>query len=164
MAGEIVSIEEQLARFREGYAVQLRLKARGLDIPVRLLTAEEQAKSESNARKEFFSRPEEDRGDSLFLALTRKHLLFEAAKDASGIPGLPMRMLEGLAWDEQAFLFDELMSQYDKVNPRLDSITDEQLEGWIADAKKNPSSLNELSFMQLHRLVPALLARIPDSD
>lgn len=167
MAGEETEerdVEEYLKQLRQGYQVPLKIRARDLEIPVRLLTAAEQVVADGRAQKRYLAIPEDERSNVALLMISRQEMLFEASKDAEGMPALARPFLTKLSWDELAYLYDELMNQWDRVNPRLDEITQDELDALIDGAKKNPASLNELTFPQLLRLASQLLGLQEEAD
>lgn len=79
----------------------------------------------------------------------------------SGDPQLTEYTLQSFTPDELSYLFKEYVAVCDRVNPSLDQMPAEKLAELVEYAKKNPSQLIELSFLEVVNLCRHLLADSP---
>lgn len=80
------------------------------------------------------------------------------------VPSITDPVLDGLTMDQVTFLYKEWLATCERVNPNVDKMTTEQLQGIVDLVKKNNPEdleyqLTDLSFWQLRNLASYLLTK-----
>lgn len=146
MVENLVSAEDLLAKMRAGTKEVYEIRIRGLVIPVRILSIDE----EIDLRSRMIAQNSRSGGDDISLAaLIQKETLRTATFIAKNNSSMPDRFFTELKRDELSYLFNEYFKILEDVNPTLEQIKPESFMALVDAIKKNNVNANDLSLAQL---------------
>lgn len=145
---EIVTVEEQLRRMREGYqARDLKLQYGGLEIPCRLITHLEEANAISNAKAQLKVPDHADR--RLFESVAVMKAILNLACTVDATPYASMGFLDKLTSNELEALYDQYMTIKNTMDPKFETLSPEQVGELVAAVKKNQKTSSDFFTWQL---------------
>lgn len=127
--------EEQLNLMRQGYKAELRIKLGGLEIPVRLMSAIEEADTIANAKTGLKIPDQAD--PKLHVSIAVMKAVLEKAANVDGVPYLSRKCLDGMTHQELNALYDQYLTVCDSVNPEFEDLEAKQISDMIVAVKKN---------------------------
>lgn len=148
-----------LQAMRLGINYRHPIVIRGFTLQVRPLTHMEQVETTQEVSAVMMDLPESARNRITEHSILCKKILVKASTsdvDAND-PQITEMVLDRMTNEELQFLFKQYVSITDKCNPSLDAISINEVNELVADLKKNPTQLTELTFLQSVNIVRYLL-------
>lgn len=137
------------------------IKVRSLELAVRPLAISEIVRLTSDAREQLSKLPPEGQTELIWNVLLAKGYLRYATKPDVGSkiePRLTDYVLDRMTNDEISALFRAYLDGVERLNPSIETITDEQLRELVEAAKKkNVSQLTAWSRWQLATVLSSLI-------
>lgn len=156
------TVEEQLAAMRSGYKVDLRIKIGGLEIPVRLMPADEEASVIANAKLQV--KVPEKVDSRLQTASAIMKAILVAAANVDGTPYLSQKFLKELSHQELNSFYDQYVTLCDSVNPEFEALSNEKIAEMIVAVKKKEKAANDFFTSDLAAIGRYFLAQIQAQD
>ena len=141
------SPESQLKRIRQGYKEKLVIKMGGLDVPCRIMSAEESVKCISNAK--FNLKIPEGHDRELLESIAVQKAILKEGCNVGGVPYIHDRLLDLLSSDELGEFYDTYMAEIKFVNPEFEALQAEQIAQMIDDVKKKKTTAKDYYTWQL---------------
>ena len=149
-----------LDALRMGVEYSFSVTVRGLTIPFRPLSITE----EVNVRNEVLAemamlKPHEQHALSEASRLSIKTLELASTKEpGKEAPRLTGYTLSKMTSDELRAVYNAYGDACDRLNPRIEKMSQEQIKALIDEAKKNASTLTQLPASLLEQMVRTLIA------
>lgn len=141
----------QIDAMREGIDYHLEISLRGFAMTVRPLTIMETMQIASIVQEKLSGVPEHARNrltENIILA--KETLKISSTSDVGKNDyRLTDLMMDKMTPDELQSLFKQYVFACDRVNPILEKMPREQIDQLVAEVKKNPSAVTELSITEL---------------
>lgn len=138
---------ELLKRLRQGYKQDIMFKMGGLDVPCRIMPADEQVQAISNAKLKLKIPTGHDK-ELLESIAVQKAVLMNGCT-VEGIPHLPMKLLDKLSSDELSKLYDKYMNEIKFVDPEFEALSFTEVGELIDAVKKKEVTTKDLYTWQL---------------
>jgi len=139
----IETVEERLAKFREGAKYAGSVSFRGSSIHFRVLTRHE----EMEIRRKAIAEAMKYGGDE-----TEKNNFIQMSTLCLASKELPLPMLNLMTSDELKWLYEEYVKIMDDANPSLERISVDEFQALVHAVKKNAVGSRELSLRQLRAI------------
>ncbi len=159
---ENLEAADQIALMRQGTEYRFPVTLRGLTVFLRPLSISEVTHVYHQVVVEMNKTPEAARNALMENILIAKKTLEIASTD----PENPKKAGQLLPWtldkmtqDEVSALYDEYVRIVESVNPSLEYMSHEQVQGLVNDLKKNLIQQTDLSFLQLASIVNFYLTK-----
>jgi hypothetical protein len=146
-APQVITVDEQLRLMRKGYKATLQLKYGDFEVPVRLITAGEEASLVAKARARAKKAPDPYETQLLGSLEVMKAVL-EGAGQVDGTPYLSRKLLDQLTNPEIENLYDQYTTLQRTVNPEFEALSGEKIAELIQAVKKNETTTSDLSTWQ----------------
>jgi hypothetical protein len=143
----ILSAEQILAKMREGYKQDLKIKFGALEIPCRLMSADEESSIIANAKTRVKVINEAQR--DVLESLEVMKAVLECACNVSGTPYLSRAVLDKLTSFEIEKLYDDYTMLCRTVNPTFEALTEDEIVNLVQAVKKKNRSSGDLFTWQL---------------
>jgi hypothetical protein len=158
---------EQIDAMRLGVDYRMEIKVRGFTMMVRPLAISETLQVASTVQDELNKLPESARNRMTEHFILAKETLKIASTSDVGKNDWRITdlMMSKMTNDELHYLFKQYVAATDKVNPALEVLPPEEVQGIVNELKKNnseadlASALTELSFSQLVSLARHYLTK-----
>ncbi len=147
----ITTVEDILAKMREGVKATHEIKLRGAVVPVRVLSVDEM----NAIRREALITSAASKGDETDINLQKQKSTLKMASNLNGGPLLSDKLLGQLTTDEINHLYSEYVTVMEKVNPSVETIPNEEFRLMVEALKKNLASPKDLSLRQLKAICSA---------
>mgnify|MGYP001021195841 CR=1 FL=1 len=157
---EIITIEDRLRKMREGYKLELKIVAGGLDIPCRLLTATEEVQTIARARASINLPANYSGSVEAFTGVEIQKAVLETACTVDNVPYAPRAFLDKCTLSEIQEIYDQYVSVLRQVNPRFEKIAPEEVAEMILAVKKNQKEPSDYFTWQLAEIGKFFLEKI----
>ena len=150
----------QLELMRQGVDYNFRVAIRAFQVKLRPVTIGEHQQINQEIIDKLSQMPQEMRHSLNESYLLAKEMLKAACKlDPEGKTAGPLTdyILDKMTIDEVLLLYKQYEDGVEKVNPRLEDLSAEDVNALVELVKKNPTELTGLSFVQLASMVRLLL-------
>jgi hypothetical protein len=154
-----------LEAMRFGTQARFPVRIRKFEVALRPLTIAEMVSVTAEAAEDIRKQPENSQTAATEHVIFSVKMLEKASTSSpqKNDPKLTGAVLQCLTPDELAYLFKEYTAGLDKLNPSLEKLSLDKINELVALAKKNPSLLIELSFLEVVNVCHALLpTSLPD--
>lgn len=155
--------EEQLALMRQGYKAELKIKVGGLEIPVRLMSATEEATVIANA-KSSVKLPNKDIDPKQFTAMAVMKAILSAAATVDSTPRLSKKFLDDCGYRELNSFYDQYLTVCDTANPEFEQLSDKEIADLIVAVKKNEKAPADFFTSDLAAIGRFFLDRLQAQD
>lgn len=151
-----------LELMREGVDYRFELKIRALSLKARPLANIELINANVEASKRLTALDELGRVEVTRSVLIAQEILRAATSSDVGAQDSPLTdyIIERMSPDETQELYKQYLSGVERVNPSLESLSEEEIRALVEQVKKSPNrayALTELSFLGLRAICLALL-------
>jgi len=146
-ANKPITVEDQIALMRKGNDQDLKLKQGELEIPCRLMSANEEGQAIANAKTRVKVPIESQRAYAEGTEIQK--CVLEAACTVSSTPYASRKFLDSITSAELENLYDQYISLLRVVNPRFENLTSDQVGALISDVTEKKRASSELFTWQL---------------
>jgi hypothetical protein len=150
-ATQITTVEDILAKMRNGVKATHEIKLRDAVIPVRVLSVDEM----NAIRREALITSLASKGDDTDINLQKQKSTLKLASNLNGGPTLSEKLLGQLTTDEINYLYSEYVAVMERVNPSIETIPNEEFRLMVEALKKNLAFPKDLSLRQLKAICSA---------
>ena len=149
---------EILEKMRMGVAYKHPVSIRNFHCMLRPLTIDEQNNLFQEIKHTLDMTPEAQRTGLMETTLLASKTIERASTMEPGMaPQLNSYIIAKMTPDEVICIYNQYLDILDKVNPSLEQLTTEQVEGLVEEVKKNRLALADQSSWQLRQVVGHLL-------
>lgn len=148
-----MTVEDQLAKMREGKKAIYEIKLGMAVFPVRVLAADEVAAVRREAIRKTSLASGDDTDKNIEIQKTTLKLASTLSK--GGAPLITDKLLSMMYLDELTYLYDEYIRVMEAVNPAIDHIQPDVFRSLVDALKKNIASPRDLSLLQLRAICTA---------
>jgi nucleoid-associated protein YejK len=144
------TIEEKLKAMRSGYKAASTIKYGQFEIPVKILTADEENKIYAEARMNVSRMPEvsQDFKDAMMPLENMKAILC-AATTMGATQYLPISLLNQLTSSELQAIYERYLDVCGEIDPEFMSLSQQEIVSIIEEVKKSPLATRDLSTRQV---------------
>jgi hypothetical protein len=161
-APQITTAEDIVAKLRSGVRESYQIEMRGAIIPVRVLSIDEMNAIRQQAIKSIAIRGGDDTDRNL--EVQRSTLTLASQVPVGSAAMLSERVLGLLSVDEVTYLFEQYIGVLQRVNPSIETITEDEFRSLVEALKKKNISPNDLSLRQLRGMCSHLVAGTPTQE
>jgi hypothetical protein len=147
----IETIEDRLAKFREGARYAGSLSFRGQVVHFRVLSRSEEMEIRRKAITASMHYGGDETEKNNFIQMSTLQLA-STPVGPSKVPSLPIALLDKMTSDELKFLYDEYIKIMDDANPSIERIGTEEFRSLVDLVKKNGVGSRDLSLKQLRAI------------
>jgi|GEM_PF-5349314 len=145
----IRTVESLLAAMRRGNSQRLELKMGDDDVPVRLLSAHEEALTAVKAAQSAIKRNPTGLKPETFEAQCMMKAILFAATTIGGTPTIGERFYESLTATELGYLYDQYVTLNHTINPNIQEMKSEEIAAIVDDIKKKKRAAKDFYTYQL---------------
>lgn len=142
----------ELDAMRRGIDYRLTIQCRDYSVSVRPLTMKETVDVATRVNDAILRMPENARTRIMESTLLAKETLKLATKndiDSKDEPRLTDYIMDRMTPEELQFIHRQYVQAIDRVNPVMETMPKEKLDGLVDAIKKNDSALTDLSFLEM---------------
>lgn len=158
---QVESVEQRLAKFREGIKYTGAVGFRLGTVNFRILTRAEEMDIRRKAIAEAMKYGGDETEKNNFIQMSTLQL---ASTGPDKIPHLPLPLLNQLTSDELKFLYEEYVKIMDDANPSMERIETGEFQALVNAVKKNAVGSRDLSLRQLRGIFLAFQDLIQRMD
>jgi hypothetical protein len=161
-AQSIITAEDQIKLMRQGRDQELQLVCNGLEVPVRIIPAQEKAAAIANALVKLSVPANHDR--ELFESIATMKAVLRSAATISNVCSFAGNFLEMIGDKELLFLFNQYRELEKVIELQFESLSKEELFEFVSALKKKATTTRGLSTSRLEEIIGYFLEKESQQD